>query len=49
MMYSNTVHNHSVQSQASYSNNVMSSYLYSLFKGLREELIAIFNSNAKLP
>lgn len=27
----------------------MSSYLYSFFKSLREELIAIFNSNAILP
>lgn len=27
----------------------MSSYLYSFFKSLREELVSIFNSNAILP
>lgn len=30
-------------------NNVMISHLYSFFKSLREEFIAIFNSNAILP
>lgn len=46
----NSVHYHNATvSQMKCSTNDMWSYLYSFFKGLWEEFIAVFNSNVILP